>query len=164
MSKLFRPSTAAMLLSASLLFACTGMPPQASTAPPPPNYPDSVRALVAAAKKEVKVVKMDEFKAMVDQKKAGLILDVRQENEYEDGFVPGAVNMPRGLIEFRIWKELGYPKAVDMNTQLTLYCASGGRCALASKSLKDLGFTNVTSVDMMFANWVKAGYPVAKPQ
>ena len=46
---------------------------------------------------------------------------------------------------------------------MTLYCATGGRCALAAKSLQDLGFTNATSVDMRFDDWVKAGYPVAKP-
>jgi rhodanese-related sulfurtransferase len=78
--------------------------------------------------------------------------------------VPGAVNVPRGLIEFRIWKLVGFPDKVDLNKQMTLYCLTGGRCALATKSLQDLGFTNVTSVDMMFEDWVKAGYPVAKPK
>ncbi len=126
------------------------------------DYPDSVKQYVAAAKKQIRTIKMDEFKAAVDSKSAGLIIDVRNENEFEDGFVPGAVNVPRGLVEFRIWKLVGYPDKVDMNKQLTLYCATGGRCALATKSLMDLGFTNVTSVDMKFADWVKAGYPVAK--
>jgi rhodanese-related sulfurtransferase len=100
----------------------------------------------------------------VDQGKAGLIIDVRQEDEFEDGFVPGAINVPRGLIEFRIWKQVGFPNATDMNKQMTLYCLTGGRCALATKTLQDLGFTNVSSVDMMWDNWVKAGYPVAKPK
>ena len=89
---------------------------------------------------------------------------VRNENEFEDGFVPGAVNVPRGLIEFRIWKLAGFPDKTDMAKKMTLYCASGGRCALATKTLMELGFTNVTSVDMMFADWVKAGYPVEKPK
>ena len=43
-------------------------------------------------------------------------------------------------------------------------CATGGRCALATQSLQNLGFTNATSVDMRFDDWVKAGYPVAKPR
>jgi len=128
------------------------------------NYPDSVKQLVSATKKQIKVVSMDQFKAMVDKKAAGTIIDVRQEDEYADGFVPGAVNVPRGLIEFRIWKLVGFPDKTDMNKQMTLYCLTGGRCALATKSLQDLGFTNVTSVDMKFDDWVKAGYPVAKPQ
>jgi rhodanese-related sulfurtransferase len=128
------------------------------------NYPDSVKQMVSATKKQIKVISMEQFKALVDKKEAGLIIDVRQEDEYADGFVPGAVNVPRGLIEFRIWKLVGFPDKTDMNKQMTLYCLTGGRCALAAKSLQDLGFTNVTSVDMMFDNWVKAGYPVAKPK
>jgi len=128
------------------------------------NYPDSVKQMVSATKKQIKVINMEQFKALVDKKEAGLIIDVRQEDEYADGFVPGAVNVPRGLIEFRIWKLVGFPDKTDMNKQMTLYCLTGGRCALATKSLQDLGFTNVTSVDMIFDNWVKAGYPVAKPQ
>jgi len=128
------------------------------------NYPDSVKQMVSATKKQIKTINMEQFKALVDKKEAGLIIDVRQEDEYADGFVPGAVNVPRGLIEFRIWKLAGFPDKTDLNKQMTLYCLTGGRCALATKSLQDLGFTNVTSVDMMFDNWVKAGHPVAKPQ
>jgi rhodanese-related sulfurtransferase len=127
------------------------------------NYPPSVGQMVAATKKQIKTINMEQFKALVDRKEAGLIVDVRQEDEYADGFVPGAVNVPRGLIEFRIWKLAGFPDKTDMNKQMTLYCLTGGRCALATKSLQDLGFTNVTSVDMKFEDWVKAGYPVAKP-
>ena len=120
--------------------------------------------MVANTKKQIKTVNMAEFRALVDQNKAGMIIDVRQENEFEDGFVPGAINVPRGLIEFRIWKLVGFPNAVDMNKQMSLYCATGGRCALATKSLQDMGFTNVTSVDMRFDDWVKGGNPVAKPK
>lgn len=127
------------------------------------NYPPSVGQMVAATKKQIRTIKLDEFKALVDKGGAGMIIDVRQEDEYADGHVPGAVNIPRGLIEFRIWKSVGFPDRTDMNKQMTLYCLTGGRCALATKSLQDMGFTNVTSVDMKFDEWVKAGYPVAKP-
>lgn len=136
----------------------------AQTAPAPaPTYPPTVNQLVAATKAQVKTIKMPEFKAAFDRKDLGLIVDVRNENEFADGFIPGAVNVPRGLIEFRIWKLVGFPDKTDMNAKMTLYCATGGRCALATKSLQDLGFTNVTSADMKFDDWVKAGYPVAKP-
>jgi rhodanese-related sulfurtransferase len=150
------------------------------------NYPDSIKQLVSKTKKEVPLINMQQFKALVDQQSAGpaidvrqatqqqyrgaadkqdagLIVDVRQEYEYEAGHVPGAVNVPRGLLEFTIWQHVGYPDKIDMNKQMTLYCKTGGRCALAAKTLRDLGFTNVTSVDMFFEQWVKAGYPVAKP-
>lgn len=136
---------------------------QAQKAPPPPNYPPVVGKLVADTKKQIKTIKMADFRAALDKKELGKIIDVREEDEYADGYVPGAVNIPRGLIEFRIWKALGFPNAVDMNQRLTLYCASGGRCALATKSLQDLGFTNAVSADMKFDEWEKAGHPVAKP-
>lgn len=128
------------------------------------NYPPSVGQMVATTKKQIKTINMEQFKALVDKKEAGLIIDVRQEDEFADGHVPGAINIPRGLIEFRIWKSVGFPDKVDMNKQMTLYCLTGGRCALATKSLQDMGFTNVTSVDMKFEEWVKAGHPVAKPK
>jgi rhodanese-related sulfurtransferase len=128
------------------------------------NYPDSVKQLISATKKQVKTMTMQEFKAAYDRKAVGLLIDVRQEIEFDDGHVPGAINIPRGLIEFRIWKHVGFPDRTDMNTQMTLYCLTGARCAFAAKSLQDLGFTNVTSVDMRFEDWAKAGFPVAKPK
>lgn len=154
------PLMTALLMSASLLIGGAAFAQQA----PAPSYPDSIKALVAATKKQVKTIKMDEFKALFDQGKAGLIVDVRNPDEYDEAHVKGAVNVPRGLLEFTIWSEVGFPNATDMNKQLTLYCKTGGRCALATKTLMDLGFTNVTSVDMVFANWVKAGHPVEKSE
>jgi len=163
---LFKKSLSiALLASASLLIGCAApvQAPPAAAAPAGPSYPDSIKTYVGSVKKQVKTINLEQFRALYDQKAAGLIVDVRQENEFEDGFVPGAVNVPRGLIEFRIWKLVGFPGAVDMNKQMTLYCATGGRCALATKTLQDLGFTNVTSVDMVFDKWVAGGNPVAKP-
>jgi len=128
------------------------------------NYPDSIKQMVGAAKKQVKVVNMEQFKAAFDKKETGLIVDVRNPDEYATGFVPGAVNVSRGLLEFTIWDQVGFPDKTDMAKKMTLYCKSGGRCALATKTLQDLGFTNVQSVDMKFEDWVKAGYPVAKPK
>jgi rhodanese-related sulfurtransferase len=160
---------AALSIAGLTLFGCAQTPPpapaqpQASAAAPAPSYPPSVGQLVAATKKQVKTINMQEFKAAFDRNELGMIVDVRQENEFEDGFIPGAVNVPRGLIEFRIWKLVGFPSNTNTATKMTLYCATGGRCALATKSLQDLGFTNLSSADMKFDDWVKAGYPVAKP-
>jgi len=163
--------TALVLAVGVALSACTTAPtaPAAASAPvaqaaaPAPSYPPSINQLVATAKSQVKTIKMPEFKAAFDKKDVGLLIDVRNENEFEDGFIPGAVNVPRGLIEFRIWKLVGFPDKTNMNTKMMLYCATGGRCALATRSLQNLGFTNVTSVDMKFDDWVKAGNPVAMP-
>ncbi|GIK84575.1 MAG: rhodanese-like domain-containing protein [Betaproteobacteria bacterium] len=128
------------------------------------NYPPAVSQLVAATKKQVKTISMAEFKAAFDRNALGTIVDVREPEEYADGFIPGAVNVPRGLLEFTIWKHVGFPDKTDMAKQMTLYCKTGGRCALATKSLMELGFTNVTSADMKIEDWQKAGYPLAKPK
>lgn len=162
----------ALILTGMALAGCTTAPvapapaavPAPQAAAPAPSYPPSIGEMIAKTKSQIKTVKMAEFKAALDRNDVGLLIDVRNENEFEDGFVPGAVNVPRGLIEFRIWKLVGFPDKTRMDTKMTLYCATGGRCALATKSLQDLGFTNATSVDMRFDDWVKAGYPVAKPK
>jgi rhodanese-related sulfurtransferase len=126
------------------------------------NYPPSVKELVANTRKQVKSMDMAAFKAAFDKKDAGLIVDVREPAEYAAGHVPGAINVPRGLIEFTIWEHVGFPDKTDMNKKVSLYCRTGGRCTLAAKSLQDLGLTNVTAVVMLFEDWQKAGYPVAK--
>ncbi len=126
------------------------------------NYPPSVGQLVATTKKQVKTIDMAALKVALDQGDAGLIVDVREPGEYADGHLNGAINVPRGMIEFNIWTHVGYPEKTDMGKKLTLYCKTGGRCALAAKSLQDLGFTNVTAVDMKIDDWVKAGYPLVK--
>lgn len=114
----------------------------AQKAPPAPNYPPLVGKLVADTKKQIKTMKMDEFRAALGKPELGKVIDVRQEIEFEDGYVPGASNIPRALIEFRIWKALGFPNAVDMNQRLTLYCLTGARCSLAAKSRQDLGWVS----------------------
>jgi rhodanese-related sulfurtransferase len=128
------------------------------------NYPDSVKQLVSAAKKQVTTINMEQFKAAFDKNELGLIVDVRDPDEFAEGSIPGAVNVSRGLLEFRIWSHVGFPDKLDLNKKMTVYCRSGARCALAAKSLKDLGFTNVTAADIAFENWAKAGYPVVKPK
>jgi rhodanese-related sulfurtransferase len=153
MSKLMKSLSILLLASAAFL-----LPGLASAQ----NYPDSVKQYVGATKKQVTTINLEQFKAAYDQRKLGLIVDVREPDEFAEGYIPGAINIPRGLIEFNIWTEVGYPDKTDVNKQITLYCKTGGRCALAAKSLKDLGFTNVTAADMKIEDWKKAGYPLAK--
>ena len=123
-------------------------------------YPDSVKELVAQAKKSIKTIDMRRFKAALVTQDYDLIIDVREPGEYAAGYIPGAINIPRGVIEFKIWSYVGYPDKLNNGKKILLYCKTGGRCSLAARSLQDLGFTNVMSVDMKFTDWVKAGYPV----
>lgn len=126
------------------------------------QWPPQVGQLVASTKKQIRTIDMATFRARVDRGETGLLVDVREPAEYAAGYVPGAINVPRGTIEFAIWPHAGFPANLDLAKPMTLYCRTGGRCALATKSLQDLGFTNVTAVDMQFDEWVKAGHPVEK--
>jgi rhodanese-related sulfurtransferase len=128
---------------------------------PAQGLPPPVTELVAKARAQVKTIDLAAFKASLDRNGAGLIIDVREPGEFAAGHVPGAMNIPRGLIEFRIWSQVGFPEHPDQNRKLTLYCGSGARAALAAKSLHDLGFSDVTAVTMRFEDWKKAGYPIA---
>jgi rhodanese-related sulfurtransferase len=126
------------------------------------NYPPTVSQLVSAAKKHIRTIDLATFKSAFDQSDLGLIIDVREPGEYADGYIPGAVNVPRGVIELRIWAYVGFPDKTDMSRKITLYCGSGVRCILAAKSLQDLGFSDVTAADMRIGDWAKAGYPLVK--
>jgi rhodanese-related sulfurtransferase len=126
----------------------------------PKKYPDIVKQMVGKAKKSLhKSIDMTAFKAVVDSKDYDLIVDVREPVEYEDGYVAGAINIPRGLLEFTIWKKVGFPDNMDTGKKIYVYCRTGGRAALATKTLQDLGFTNLIHVNMKTAEWEKAGYP-----
>jgi rhodanese-related sulfurtransferase len=126
------------------------------------SYPQFVTELVVQAKAQLPTIDLAKFKSGFDASSLGLIIDVREPAEYAAGHVPGALNIPRGLIEFRIWPHVGFPDKLDQNAKITLYCGSGARAALAAKSLRDLKFANVTAADMRFEDWVRAGYPLAK--
>ncbi|HYB50055.1 MAG TPA: rhodanese-like domain-containing protein [Burkholderiaceae bacterium] len=124
------------------------------------NYPPSVTELIARAKAQIKTIDMATFKSEFDKKSLGLIIDVREPGEYAEGHIPGAINIPRGQIEFKIWPHVGFPDKLDLATKITLYCASGLRGSLAAKSLKDLKFADVTAADMRIEEWRNAGYPL----
>jgi rhodanese-related sulfurtransferase len=132
----------------------------AAFAKPPPV----VAELIANAKASVHTIDMKAFHTLLQKPDHGLIIDVREPDEYASGHVEGAVNIPRGMIEFRIWQQIGYPKTTPADVKLTLYCKSSGRSALAAKSLKELGFVKVTTVDMNIKDWVDAGYPLTEPE
>jgi rhodanese-related sulfurtransferase len=128
-----------------------------------PAFPPEVKELVVSAKKSIKSVDMNALKAAVDKKETMVVLDVREPNEYAAGHIPGAINIPRGVLEFKVWKMVaGFPDNTDTSKKICIYCKTGGRAALATKRLQDLGFTNLVHVDMMIAEWIKAGYPIER--
>lgn len=87
------------------------------------------------------------------------LIDVREKNEYDDGYIPGATHIPRGFLESRI--EEAVP---DKNAPVLLYCAGGTRSALAAQTLQEMGYTDVVSMAGGFGAWKNAGLRFQKPQ
>jgi rhodanese-related sulfurtransferase len=93
-----------------------------------------------------------------------LVVDVRDAPEVEkSGKIAGAVHVSRGMLEFRADPESPYhDKNFAKDKTVILYCASGGRSALAAKALKDLGYNQVYNVGA-FKDWAEAGGEIDKP-
>ena len=83
-----------------------------------------------------------------------VLVDVREPYEWDAGHLPGAVAMPRGVLERDV--EAAFP---DLDAPLVLYCGGGYRSALAARSLGEMGYTNVRSMDGGWRAWTEAGYP-----
>jgi len=126
------------------------------------NVPPVVSQKIQAAKKQVKTIAMEEYRKVVENPGEALIVDVREPNEFAAGHVPGAINIPRGVIEFQIWKQVGYPANLDLGRSVILQCQSGNRASLAAQSLAELGFTHTTAVVMSLDDWQQAGHPLVK--
>jgi len=94
-----------------------------------------------------------------------LIVDVREHAELDDtGAIPGAVHIPRGLLEFKA--DPAHPlhaAELDPTRRTILYCASGGRSALAALTLRDLGYRDVAHLDGGIQTWIAAGHATALP-
>ena len=125
------------------------------------TYPQALMDTVDAAKQTTPAVTLDQFKAAIDDP-AIWIVDVREPNEFISGHVRSAINIPRGVIEFMIWEKVGYPDKTNMDQKMYLYCKVGGRCALATKALRNLGFTEVYRTDIKLNEWVEAGNALVK--
>ncbi|MBK5959773.1 rhodanese [Rhodoplanes elegans] len=123
----------------------------------------SVKEMLAAANAVVPKITPDEAKRMMAEGGV-LVVDVRDAPELAaSGKVPGAVHVSRGMLEFRADPESPYhDKAFDKARPVVLYCASGGRSALAGKVLKDFGYDKVFNLGA-FKDWVAAGGAVDKP-
>ena len=105
--------------------------------------------LVAEALTEVKTINTEEAFNLTNDNRCNLI-DIRDVRELErDGRVEGSKHIPRGMLEFWLDPESPYFKEskLDKNKEMVLFCAGGLRSALAAKTLKDMGFNNVSHID-----------------
>jgi sulfur-carrier protein adenylyltransferase/sulfurtransferase len=88
-----------------------------------------------------------------------VLVDVRERSEWDEGYIPGAIHIPRGHLESRI--ERAVP---DRDATVIVYCASGSRSAFAAKALEELGYENVASLQGGFGDWKRNGFPFEVPR
>jgi rhodanese-related sulfurtransferase len=124
--------------------------------------PTSVKEMLAAANTAVPRIGREEAAALM----AGgdvLVVDVRDASELlANGKVAGAVHVSRGMLEFRADPESPYhDEAFNRDRTVILYCASGGRSALAGKALQDLGYRDVRNLGA-FKDWAEGGGAVER--
>jgi len=117
------------------------------------------RDLVSDAKKAVREVSVEDVRDRLAGGQPMVLLDVRDPDEYREGFVDGAVPISRGFLEFKV--QDAYP---DPETPLVLYCLSGLRSLLAGKALHDLGYRNVASMAGGIRRWKELRLPLVKEE
>ena len=101
----------------------------------------TLKEMLADARSVVPEQGPAEVKKRIDAGEPLVLIDVRDPDEYRDGFIEPATNISRGFLEFRIGGA-----AAEPTTPIVLYCQSGLRSMLAAKALKDLGYVNVTNL------------------
>jgi molybdopterin/thiamine biosynthesis adenylyltransferase/rhodanese-related sulfurtransferase len=117
------------------------------------------RELLAQVKEEIDEVSSSDVLERLDDDERPLLLDVREQDEWQEGHLPGAVHIPRGNLESRV--EALIP---DRSREVVIYCAVGSRSAFAAKSLADLGYENTSSLVGGFTDWKRNGYPFQTPR
>ncbi len=109
--------------------------------------------LMTEARDSVPEVTIDEVQAQMENGARPTLLDVREREEYREGHLEGSVPLPRGFLEMRI--EEAVP---DKSTPIVAYCAGGVRSLIAARTLKEMGYENVTSMSGGYTAWKNAGY------
>lgn len=123
----------------------------------------SVKQLMEAANTAVTKITPSQAREMIASGNP-LVVDVRDAPEVEKtGKIAGATNVSRGMLEFRADPESPYhDKAFAKDRTVILYCASGGRSALAGKTMKDMGYAKVFNLGA-FKDWAESGGAVERP-
>jgi len=122
----------------------------------------SPQTLVAEALNVVKTITPEEAMKLDSENKCNLI-DIRDEVELQKlGTIENSFHIPRGLLEFYIHPESTYVKnnQFNLNKEIVLFCAAGGRSALAAKTLKEMGFDNVSHIEGGFGLMRQKGFKI----
>ena len=110
---------------------------------------------VAEATAKIVEVTPEQVKADLDAGKPVILVDVRDFEEFAAGHLPKAVNISRGLLEFKVGSMLP-----NKNANIVLYCRTGARSALAAAVMKEMGYTDAKNMKGAFKAWGTAGFPI----
>lgn len=111
--------------------------------------------IVAEAKKGVRETDIEVVRRRLEHGDAVLLVDVREDEEWQKGHIPRAIHIGKGVIERDIEKLVP-----DPNAEIVLYCGGGYRSVLAADALQRMGYTNVLSMTGGYRGWIGAGHPV----
>lgn len=114
--------------------------------------------LVVEAKAQIKEVHTTEAQSLLGKR---TIIDVREYDEYAAGHLPGAINIPRGILEFKIGM---VPECANKDGAFLIYCRTSGRAALSAVQLQRLGYSNIVSMAGGFDAWNTENRPTEKPE
>jgi sulfur-carrier protein adenylyltransferase/sulfurtransferase len=118
----------------------------------------SYRELLEQVRGEIDEIDPARARDLLSEDEVALV-DVREQREWDEGHIPGAVHIARSFLESRI--EGAVP---DRSQPVVLYCGSGNRSAFAAKTLEELGYESVYSLAGGFADWKRNGFPFELPQ
>ena len=119
----------------------------------------SYRELLRQVRSEIDEVDSADARALLDGPTPPVLVDIRENDEWDEGHIPGAVHVARGNFESRI--EAAAP---DKSRPVLLYCAAGNRSAFSAKTLEELGYEHVASLSDGFTGWKRNGFPVQLPR
>ena len=122
----------------------------------------SSQELVNNALKEIKTLSADQALELVKENKCSLV-DIRDIRELDkEGRIQNSAHIPRGMLEFWMDPQSAYFKngKINMEKEIVLFCAGGLRSALATKSLKDMGYKNVSHIEGGFSSMKNKGFDV----
>ncbi|MCP4269892.1 MAG: sulfurtransferase [Candidatus Brocadiaceae bacterium] len=111
--------------------------------------------IVNNAKSRIGETNVEEVKAKMDRGERFILVDVREESEWEKGHITNAIYIGKGVIERDIEKKINNTEA-----EIILYCGGGFRSALAADNIQKMGYANVSSMDGGYSGWVGAGYSI----
>lgn len=111
--------------------------------------------VVEQAKTQIKEIDCKTLQQRFSKDNNYFLIDVREQSEWQQGHIPNAVHISRGLLEVYIERLID-----DPNAEIILYCGGGGRSALAGVSLKNMGYNNIYSLATGIKGWIAEGHQV----